>query len=122
VLVVDDEAGILLTLKAILEMNGFAVQTAPSCADAKEALLRARFDLIITDLKMETERAGFDVAAFAAKLDPRPVTVVMSAYPKLALDWQQQAVHAFFEKPTSTPELLRALDGLLVRNDAANAG
>jgi len=68
---------------------------------------------------METERSGFDVAAFAANMTPRPLTVVMSAYPKLALHWQQQCVHAFFEKPTPTDELLRVLDELLTRHDAA---
>jgi len=118
-LVVDDEAGIRLTLSTILELNGFFVQTAASGREAKETLLTAPFDVIITDLKMETERSGFDVAAFAANMTPRPVTVVMSAYPKLALHWQQQGVHAFFEKPTPTDELLRVLDELLTRHDAA---
>jgi len=118
-LVVDDESGILLSLSAILEINGFAVQTASSAHEAKKTLRTTRFDVIVTDLKMESERAGFDVAAFAATLDPQPVTVVVSAYPKLALDWKQQGVHAFFEKPTPTTELLIALDELLARRDAA---
>jgi len=50
-LVVDDEAGIRLTLSTILELNGFFVQTADSGREAKETLLTAPFDVIITDLK-----------------------------------------------------------------------
>ena len=34
ILLVDDELGILLTLKAVLEMNGFEVDTASSAREA----------------------------------------------------------------------------------------
>ena len=38
ILVVDDELAILLTLRAILEMNGFEVETAASAKEAEKKL------------------------------------------------------------------------------------
>ena len=38
ILLVDDELAILLTLKAVLEINGFEVETATSAAEAKSKL------------------------------------------------------------------------------------
>ena len=45
------------------------------------AITTAAFDVIITDLKMETETAGFDVVEFAAKQTPGSIIIVVSAYP-----------------------------------------
>ena len=38
ILLVDDELAILLTLKAILELNGFSVETAASAKEAEKKL------------------------------------------------------------------------------------
>ncbi len=43
ILLVDDELAILLTLKAILEMNGFEVETATSAREAKQKLCSSTF-------------------------------------------------------------------------------
>jgi DNA-binding NtrC family response regulator len=36
ILLVDDDAAVLLTLKAVLEMNQFEVETAASASEAEE--------------------------------------------------------------------------------------
>ncbi len=118
---VDDEPTIRLTLSTILEANGFQVQVASSAAEAHRVVISARFDLVITDMKMETDTAGFDVAEFATKQNPAPVVIVISAYPALSMDWLQRGVQGFFEKPTDTALLLRSITELLARRDAAAA-
>src|SRR5438270_7325716 len=60
-LVVDDKAAIRLTL-AILEMKGLSVLTAASADEACNRLRQQVFDLVVTDLKMESDTAGFAVA------------------------------------------------------------
>src|SRR5215470_282597 len=95
VLIVDDENTIRLTTAAIFEINGFKVATASCAQDAITAISAVPFDLIVTDLKMESDTAGFLVAEFAAKRNPRPIVVMASAYPKLAIDWIKHGVHAF---------------------------
>ena len=43
ILLVDDEPAILLTLKALLEIHGFEVETASSARDAKSKLRNSTF-------------------------------------------------------------------------------
>jgi DNA-binding NtrC family response regulator len=68
ILLVDDDVAILLTLKAVLEISGFEVTTAASAREAKQKLKSNEYHMVITDLRMESETAGEEVAA-AAKGD-----------------------------------------------------
>ena len=49
ILLVDDEPTIRLTLKVILETNGYEVVPAVSSAEAKRALGAEQYDLVITE-------------------------------------------------------------------------
>ena len=68
ILLVDDELAILLTLKAILEINGFEVVTAASAKEAIQKLKKNSFHMVITDMRMETDKAGYDVVRAAKKM------------------------------------------------------
>ena len=52
VLVVDDEAEVADLMRAVLESDGFDVATAESGAVALELLAEARFDAIVSDVRM----------------------------------------------------------------------
>src|SRR5712691_11806733 len=109
ILVVDDEVAILLTLKAILEMNGFAVDTAESAKEAIDMMKAKEFNMVITDMRMETESAGYDVIRAARKMKYNPATAILTAFPTLGNDWQSQGVDQLLVKPVGTEELLRQL-------------
>ena len=80
-LIVDDEPTVCLTLKMIFEQEGFKVATAGSAAEAIGALKNGdRYDMVVTDLHMEREDAGFDLVRVAKKLDPPPVVIVVTGY------------------------------------------
>jgi CheY-like chemotaxis protein len=87
-LVIDDEVSIAATMAAILETDGFETETASSTRQAAEILAAAPFDLLITDMKMETETSGLEVTELAARQAPRPVIVIVSAYPSLGAGWR----------------------------------
>ena len=53
ILLVDDELAILLTLRAILEMNNFEVDTAASAREAEKKLKNQTYEMVITDMRME---------------------------------------------------------------------
>ncbi len=120
-LLVDDEPAIAWIFKQVLEGHGFAVETASSAAAGKEALKTAAFDVVITDLKMETPTAGYEVVHAAVSKKPAPATIIMSAYPALGYDWQQHGAHAFFEKPVPIQQLLRKINQLLASRRIAPA-
>lgn len=114
ILLVDDELAILLTLKAILEMNGFDVETAASTREAEQKLDAATFDMVITDMRMETETAGYDVIRAARKQQYDPATAILTAYPTLGTEWKSHGAQSLLVKPVNTSDLLRQIEALLV--------
>jgi DNA-binding response OmpR family regulator len=115
ILLVDDEPPILLTMRAILEMNGFDVVTAASAAEAKLRLEADSYHLVITDLKMENETSGFDVVRFAREQQYRPAVAILTAYPFLGSEWKAKGADSMFIKPANMPELLEGIEALLAR-------
>jgi DNA-binding response OmpR family regulator len=114
ILLVDDELAILLTLKAILEMNGFEVETAASAREATQKLDTARYDMVITDMRMETETAGYDVIRAARKQEYDPTTAILTAYPALGSEWKNSGAQSLLVKPMNTQDLLRQIEALLI--------
>ena len=79
ILLVDDELAILLTLKAVLEIHGFDVETAASAREAKSKLRAHTYHMVITDMRMENERAGIEVvrAAREAEYEVCPDSIIV---------------------------------------------
>jgi DNA-binding response OmpR family regulator len=119
ILLVDDELAILLTLKAILEINGFEVETAASAKEALGLLKTAEYHMVITDMRMESERAGYDVIRAARKAKYDPAIAVLTAYPLLGNDWQNEGANSMLVKPMNTNDLLRQIEALLVSHEDA---
>lgn len=114
ILLVDDELAILLTLKAILEINGFEVETAASGKEAKGKLLDGEYQMVITDMRMETETAGYDVIREAKKQEYDPAVAILTAFPLLGSDWKEEGADSMLVKPMNTNDLLRQIEALLI--------
>lgn len=110
ILVVDDEPGIRSTLSGILEMQGFEVRTASCAREATQELDADVFDLIITDMRMETDLAGYDVILSARRQPYHPAVVILSAVPS---GTNEYGVQATFAKGNNVIELLQTVEGLL---------
>jgi DNA-binding NtrC family response regulator len=115
ILLVDDDVAVLLTLKAVLELNHFDVQTASSAADAIEKLASGVYDMVITDSRMETDDAGFHVIRAARQQSYHPATALLTAYPPRNMDWKHNGVQSLLVKPIGTQDLLRQIEALLVQ-------
>jgi CheY-like chemotaxis protein len=122
ILLVDDELAILLTLRTILEMNGFVVDTATSAKEAARKLKGGTFAMVITDLRMESETSGYDVIRAARQQPYDPATAILTAYPTMGNEWQLQGAHSLLVKPVNTEELLRQLEVLLISHQDHKAG
>jgi len=123
ILLVDDELPILLTLKAILEINGFEVDTANSGREGIEKLQSSEYHMVITDMRMEHEKAGFDVIRAAKKTSYDPAVSILTAYPVSGQDWQKEGADSMLVKPMNTNDLLRQLEALLIAHqDKKEAG
>lgn len=113
ILLVDDEPSILLTLGAILEREGLLVEAASSAHEAIRKLQTDAYEIVITDMHMETETAGYEVVHAANAYPHPPITVILTGYACQYTDWQEHGANALLEKPMNTQELLLALDTLL---------
>jgi DNA-binding NtrC family response regulator len=115
ILLVDDDVTVLLTLKAVLELNQFEVQTAGSASEAVQKLGSEVYDMVITDSRMETDDAGFHVIRAARQQAYKPATALLTAYPPRNLDWKRNGVQSLLVKPIGTQDLLRQIEALLVQ-------
>jgi DNA-binding NtrC family response regulator len=114
ILLVDDELAILLTLRAILEMNGFEVETAASAREAEVKLVNGDYHMVITDMRMETETSGYDVIRAAKQQKYNPAVAILTAYPSLGSDWKSRGAESMLVKPMNANDLLRQIEALLV--------
>jgi len=117
ILLVDDELAVLLTLKAVLELNGFEVETAASAAEALEKLRSSVYHMVISDARMETDDAGVQVIREAHRQPYNPATALLTAYPPLNGDWKQGEVESLLVKPVGTQDLVRQIEAMLVRHE-----
>lgn len=117
ILLVDDELAILLTLKAILEMHGFEVETAASTKEALQKLDSNVYHMVITDMRMEKDTSGYDVIRAAKRQEYNPATAILTAFPTLGTDWKGQGAHSLLVKPVGTEDLLRQIEALLVQHE-----
>lgn len=116
ILLVDDELAILLTLKAVLEISGFDVETAASAREAKMKLRNHEYHMVITDMRMESNTAGLEVVAAARKAACRPAVAMLTAFPLPGSEGEDGA-DKLLVKPMNTSDLLRQLEALLVTHE-----
>src|SRR6202142_1758809 len=90
ILLVDDDLAVLLTLKAVLELHGFEVETAGSSAEAFARLESSVYHMVISDLRMETEEAALEVLRAARRQAYDPATALLTAYPPSGEHWGEE--------------------------------
>ncbi|MGE5644275.1 MAG: response regulator [Acidobacteriota bacterium] len=80
VLLVDDDVTARLTLQTVLEAGGYQVDAAASAAEAVGKLDEQEYELVLTDLRMESPEAGLKVLAHARMMDYKPATALVTTY------------------------------------------
>jgi CheY-like chemotaxis protein len=113
VLVVDDDRSVVTMMKIIFENYGYTVVIAYSASEARRALADGPFDLVLTDMKMETSTAGFEVARTARMQPYNPAIVVLTAYPMLPEAWREAGVDAVVTKPADISKLMNLVRKLV---------
>ena len=105
-LVVDDEDNVRVTTAAILEQEGYEVETASDGQEALKKVRESKFDLVLTDLRME----GMDGNALLNVLcanHPNIVTVVLTGYASIesSIDALRCGVYDYLIKPCVIDDL-----------------
>lgn len=117
ILLVDDELTILLTLKAVLEISGFEVETAASAREGRSKIKTHEYDMVITDMRMESENAGLEIVQAAKKAPYRPAVAMLTAFPLPGSEWDDEGADKMLVKPMNTHDLLTQLEALLASHE-----
>ena len=80
VLLVDGDVTSRLTLQTVLEAGGYQVDAAASAAEAVGKLDASEYELVLTDLRMESPEAGLQVLAHARMMEYKPATALVTSY------------------------------------------
>jgi two-component system response regulator AtoC len=105
VLLVDDDPASRLTLKTVLEAGGYSVDSAASAAEAVGKLDEGEYELVLSDLQMESPEAGLKVLAHARMMDYKPATALLTTY-KNAETGSGRRRGSMLIKPEDLPGLL----------------
>jgi len=118
ILLVDDDVAVLLTMKAVLEISGFDVDSAASARDAKLSLKKRIYDMVITDMRMESDDAGREVIVAARTAPYHPAVALLTAFPIDEQDVLGMGADKLLVKATHTRVMLQQLDKLFESHPA----
>jgi putative nucleotidyltransferase with HDIG domain len=107
VLVVDDEKFIRDIIADFLGMEGYIVRTAEDGTSAISELERARYDMVISDLKMP-RMGGLDLLKEVARAHPDTLTVIMTGFGTVetAIDAMKRGAYDYILKPFKVEEVV----------------
>ncbi|MEO8199474.1 MAG: sigma-54 dependent transcriptional regulator [Gemmatimonadota bacterium] len=110
VLIIDDESGILDTLRILLKREGFEVTTAQGGKAGLDQIRAGTHDIILTDVRMP-QVSGLDILQAAREQDPMTPVILMTAQASLqtAIGAVNAGAFYYIQKPFANDELIAIL-------------
>lgn len=106
ILLVEDDKNLSFITKRLLESRGFSVMAAPTVAQAKEALVKNSFDLILLDM-MLPDGEGTELCAHIRKKSVCPIIFVSCLSDNLTkIAALQMGGDDYITKPVNYEELI----------------
>lgn len=114
VLLVDDNIASRLTLQTVLEAGGYHVDAAASASEAVAKMDDREYELVLSDLRMESPEAGLKVLGHARMMDYRPATALITTYQdSKGRTVSRNAAGTVLIEPEDLPELLSRIADLI---------
>ena len=107
VLVIDDERAIRYSLKEILEMEGYQVETAENGEEGLQKALKEKYDAIFCDIKMPV-MDGTEMLSKAVEEGVETPVIMVSGHADIttAVDCIKKGAFDFIEKPLDLNRIL----------------
>jgi CheY-like chemotaxis protein len=109
VLLVDDDPTSRLTVQTILEAGGYHVDSAASAAEAYVKMEKRVFELVLSDVGIESPTSGYEVLAHARTMDYRPATAILTA----SYEGSNEPGRPLLVEPEDVPGLLTKIAHLI---------
>lgn len=99
-LLVEDQPILRSMIASVLRSTGFSVTTAAGVSEAVTLIRANHFDLLISDLNLDSVHDGFDVIAEMQRTQPQAITCILTATPNAkSLLWaMRHNVDGYYEK------------------------
>ena len=110
VLLADDDPTSRLTLQTVLRAGGYEVDAAASAAEAVGLMDEQEYELVLSDLHMESPESGLKVLAHARMMDYKPATAIVSVHQRGESNLERPGV---LIEPEDVPELLDKVADLI---------
>ncbi len=109
VMIVDDEIDHADAMSETVARMGYPVKQAHNLNDARKYFIDEDFDLVITDLRMDGPKDGFDLLDFVRRSRPATLVIVVTAHGDVAtaVGAMRAGAYDFLEKPLDM-DLIRA--------------
>ena len=107
ILVIDDEAGILDTLRILLKNHDFDVHVVQGGKAGLDAIASLNPDIVLTDVRMP-QVSGLEILEAARARDPEMPVILMTAQASLqsAIQAVNQGAYHYIQKPFSNDDLV----------------
>jgi two-component system, OmpR family, phosphate regulon sensor histidine kinase PhoR len=111
ILIIDDEKGLRLGTKRLLESEGYTADAVECGEKGLELVRQTEFDLAIIDLKMP-DMDGIEVLKEIKKIQPNTVCFIATAYAsyETAIESTKLGAYSYIPKPFTPEELLQQLE------------
>ena len=113
ILVVDDDAQIVDSLREYLASFGYDVEVASELEEAKALIVRRDYDVIITDLRLSrTGFSGLEIIKQIRTSSRKAQVVVLTghAWPELEAEASTHGLCVFLQKPVPAWQVLKTIN------------
>jgi DNA-binding response OmpR family regulator len=101
-----------------LEISGYDVDTAASAREGKSKIKLREYQMVITDMRMESDAAGHEVIQAARNAPYHPAVALLTAFPLADEDWQDIGADKMLVKPMQTRLLIQSIEKLMEKHAA----
>ncbi len=121
VFVVDDDADVLVSLRFLLETDGFTVRTFRNGTALLNAIRAPGADCFVIDYKMP-DMNGIDLASSLRKLDIQSPVILITGYPDAGISGRAAAagVKDVMLKPLLEDSLIKRVRGVIQEGRAGS--
>ena len=120
ILIIDDEESIRKSLAAVLEENGYLVDTAENGREAIKKSETKIYNLALIDLRLP-DMDGIELLTAMRETTPKMAKIVITGYPSLenAIEAVNRGADGYIVKPYTMDDILRKIKEHLQRQQEA---
>jgi DNA-binding NtrC family response regulator len=119
ILIIDDEAAIRESLETLLNLEGYAVETAVNGEQGLERIEEKSYDLVLLDLALPG-KSGLEILPLIRERHPSLPVIMITAYGKVdnVVDAIRSGAQNFVQKPWDNEKLLADIRSAIGRYHA----